>query len=229
MKCRPYLILLPILLMSCSSKEIKMENNPRFLTDYVGKMVQIEGKVSDMPWQHMIDMREDYPYMIYLDWEHDQTVVYSREPVKCQGALTVQGQVIRLEGQSKRPGSQTHYSELQILADRIICQSERPKAVAIDPENLSDYVGQVIELNGEITGIMWQHMMGFNPDYPYDGFLDWKGTQLVFYSKAPIDCKGKTRVIGKLIEISGAGKGEAPDNLHSEYQVLAELVECKNQ
>jgi hypothetical protein len=58
------------MVLSSCLKEVKMSNLN------VGKKVSIKGKVSEMPWQHMIQQFESHPHIYYIDWEGDQTVVY---------------------------------------------------------------------------------------------------------------------------------------------------------
>ena len=87
-----------------------------------GADVDLAGKISDTPWQHMIIMPQAYPYANYLDLEDgDQLVIYTKKQVNCTGEIKVNGKVIEAEGTSKRPGSDEKYTEPQILVDRFEC------------------------------------------------------------------------------------------------------------
>ncbi len=110
-----------ILLTGCLREEAKMEPAHKGLATYLGFKVSIKGRVSDMPWQHLIWMEKSHPYIYYIDWEDGQTVVYSAHPLECGPGVLVTGTVILSEGVSKKPGSEQAYAEYQIMADTIEC------------------------------------------------------------------------------------------------------------
>ena len=51
----------------------------------------------------------------------DQLVVYSKEKINCSGLIRIEGLVIQIEGESKRPGSDEVYREIQIMVDGWEC------------------------------------------------------------------------------------------------------------
>jgi len=51
------------------------------LADHVCSPVSLRGNVSNMPWQHMIDYRKDYPEIVYFDMDGDQIVLYAKTPI----------------------------------------------------------------------------------------------------------------------------------------------------
>lgn len=83
--------------------------------------VALTGKISDTPWQHMINIPETHPYADYLDFDDDQMVIYSQRMIDCSGEIKVMGAYIEIEGPSKRPGSNDVYKELQFLVDDFKC------------------------------------------------------------------------------------------------------------
>ena len=87
-----------------------------------GEEIVLTGMISDTPWQHMISMPESHPVANYFDFnDGDQVVIYTRVPVNCEGELEIRGDVIKVEGESKKPDSDELYSELQIKVDEMKC------------------------------------------------------------------------------------------------------------
>ena len=86
-------------------------------------LVEIEGRISRLPWQHIIGAPEGYREMYYFDLEGGaQIVIYAKTPIACEGPLTVWGRVIEIEGQSKRPDTKAQVSEYHIAVDRWECR-----------------------------------------------------------------------------------------------------------
>lgn len=87
-----------------------------------GDTVEVVGKISDMPWQHLVGMHEAYPYFYYIDIEGGgQIVAYSAKEIACEGRIKLRGKVIEAGGSSKRPGSDEEYRELQLLVRSFEC------------------------------------------------------------------------------------------------------------
>jgi len=92
------------------------------LEENIGKDIVLLGKLSNTPWQHMIDSSQKYENIYYLDLEGgDQIVFYSKTPVDCKDQIKLKGKVIRVVGKSKRPGSDVTYIEYQIVAEEWEC------------------------------------------------------------------------------------------------------------
>jgi hypothetical protein len=107
-----------LLFSSCSSQPVPNEKKQL----KVGETVELTGKLSNQPWQHMIDIREDYPYISYVDFDDgDQLVVYTKDLPMCNGEFSFKGTVIQIEGESKRPDSDEKFTEIQIIADETSC------------------------------------------------------------------------------------------------------------
>lgn len=88
----------------------------------VGAKVRLDGRISNLPWQHMIHWPDGYSQMAYFDFELGrQTVLYAKSAIACPGPLTVWGTVVKIQGESKRPGSQEPIVEYHILVDRFEC------------------------------------------------------------------------------------------------------------
>jgi len=87
-----------------------------------GDAVEIVGQISRTPWQHLVGMHEAYPYFYYIDIEGGgQIVAYSAEEIACSGKIRLSGEVIEAGGNSKRPGSDEEYRELQLLVQSFEC------------------------------------------------------------------------------------------------------------
>ncbi len=90
----------------------------------VGQKVELEGKISDVPWQHLIDFSDTHQIIQYFDLDSgDQIVIYSKETIECKEKMRLSGEVIKVDGKSKRPGdtSESVYVEYQILVDDWEC------------------------------------------------------------------------------------------------------------
>ncbi len=92
------------------------------LSECEGKVVQFEAKFADEVFQHMIDTELPYERMFYADSDRfGQLVVYSNVVTdECDGMILT-GTVIKIEGQTKRPGSDELYAERQLIAEDIVC------------------------------------------------------------------------------------------------------------
>lgn len=92
------------------------------LGSYLGKKIILEGKLSDIPWQHLINIPETHPEISYLDTTGGgQTVLYSKKPIGCDGRVKIKGTVVEVQGKSKRPDSQEQYMEYQVIVDTWNC------------------------------------------------------------------------------------------------------------
>ena len=99
------------------------------------KKITIEGEISSIPWQHMIGVFEEFPFSEYLDLDNqEQIVIYTKKQIlRRSSRIKATGEIIKLEGKSKRPGSQESYFEYQMLVDSwSYIEIRRPR------ENLSD-------------------------------------------------------------------------------------------
>ncbi|MHA1111671.1 MAG: hypothetical protein ACTSRE_11255 [Promethearchaeota archaeon] len=99
----------------------------------------------------------------------------------------------------------------------------------------SDYenvLGEVIEITGKVSNIVWQHMIMLQPDYPeisYFALLDEQEEeyhQLVVYSKMKIPESGKHTLRGRMIKSEGETKrpDEGRRKYYYEYQFIAEEI-----
>lgn len=95
-----------------------------FLKDKVGKIIAIKGKISDIPWQHMINYVENHNQIYYFDLEDgDQIVIYSEAEIHWTRFLLITGEVIEVKGKSKRPSKidDITYVEYHIIIDDWEC------------------------------------------------------------------------------------------------------------
>jgi hypothetical protein len=93
-----------------------------------------------------------------------------------------------------------------------------------DAATLKNYVGEKVVVTGNISKIIWQHMMGNFEGYPYDYYFDIGDSQIVIYSRKPIGSNEQIRVYGEVVKISGKAKGD-PREEYSEYHILVDRWE----
>jgi len=111
-----------IIFMGCKSMdEYHKLEDATYISEYEDKKIMLTGKISHIPWQHMIKAVQSHPYMEYFDVGDDQIVFYSIEQIDCKSTLTLYGTVIKVEGKSKRPGSDDIYTEYHLLVDKWQC------------------------------------------------------------------------------------------------------------
>lgn len=108
--------------MDNHTKEFRRIENEEKLSAFDGIGVSLDGTLSNIPWQHMIHIPETYSYISYLDSEaHGQIVIYSKTRITCRRKVTIYGTVFKVEGKSKRPGSEDRFTEYQIIAEKWKC------------------------------------------------------------------------------------------------------------
>ena len=113
-----YFIIISILTIGCDKMTEYVEvKDTGDLQEFEGKKVAIEGSISDMPWQHLINFPETHPVITYLDIGGDQIVIYTQDSLNCTGKVKVNGTVVKVQGTSKRPGSDETYVEYHIIVD----------------------------------------------------------------------------------------------------------------
>lgn len=94
----------------------------RNFKDLEGKMVTIKGRLSNLPWQHLIDPCIPYELIYYFDIENeDQIVIYTKNHVNCTNLVELTGKIIKVIGQSKRPGEKKEIYEYQMRVDKWKC------------------------------------------------------------------------------------------------------------
>jgi hypothetical protein len=74
------------------------------LPKHVGKTVMIQGKISDIPWQHMMAPPAGTKHDYYFNIGERQIVLYTKEELVCGTTLEVTGTVLEVAGASKRGG-----------------------------------------------------------------------------------------------------------------------------
>jgi len=103
-------------------KEYIQVKRDGYLGSYEGRKILIEGILSDRPWQHLISISTTHPEVSYLDIDTErQTVVYTKDKINCKGILKIKGTVVKIQGKSKRPGSDEMHTEFQIVVDTWEC------------------------------------------------------------------------------------------------------------
>jgi hypothetical protein len=91
------------------------------LQNHEGKKVSFEGTIAMVPWQHLIELPDTHRNINYVNVGKDQVVVYTKEAIECKAKVLVRGTVVKIQGKSKRPGSDEVFTEYQVVADSWQC------------------------------------------------------------------------------------------------------------
>jgi hypothetical protein len=91
---------------------------------------------------------------------------------------------------------------------------------------ISKIVGKSVSVVGKISDTPWQHLIGYFPGYSRDYYFDVGKDQIVIYSKTAIDCTGKVKVYGKVVEVKGKSKDPRKDEVYREYHITVDKAEC---
>ena len=84
-------------------------------------------------------------------------------------------------------------------------------------EKIIKSLGEFITISGQISEVIWQHMISYQPEYPHSEYFDLEdGYQIIIY------CKKKIDITGKVIKVSGQAK--RPSNISEEYTEYHILV-----
>ena len=94
------------------------------LKNKVGKKITLEGKISDIPWQHIIKSVITHKHIYYFDLKDEtQIVIYAKNGIDCRNNLVIEGEIIEVKAPSKRPSKidDITYVEYHMLVDKWIC------------------------------------------------------------------------------------------------------------
>ncbi|MCE7742777.1 MAG: hypothetical protein GOP50_10010 [Candidatus Heimdallarchaeota archaeon] len=92
--------------------------------------------------------------------------------------------------------------------------------------NFEECLDKTITIEGVISPIPWQHMIGMFEDYPFSEYFDLDNNeQIVIYSRTQI-LRRNTRIkaTGKIVKLTGRSKrpGKIDDDEYYEYQMLVD-------
>jgi hypothetical protein len=93
-------------------------------------------------------------------------------------------------------------------------------------EYLEQNVEKIIKIQGKVSTIIWQHIIGCFEGFPYMFYFDLDDFQIVIYSKKLIQYSHGTliEVIGKVVVVeSCSGKHDLEDH-YKEYHICAEEI-----
>ena len=104
---------------------------------HAGGSLAVTGRISQMPWQHLVDPIPG-KQILYLDLEGGhQIVVYSATKPVCPGRVWLTGRVVEVAGAGKRPGSTERFVEYQLDVSRWEClapgETDRQLRRLLDP------------------------------------------------------------------------------------------------
>lgn len=91
------------------------------LKEYEGKKVIVEGTISNIYWQHLIDSPRTHQVSSYFDIGNSQIMIYSKKDIECKGRLRIKGTVIKLGGGEKKTNQKETATEYHIVADDYEC------------------------------------------------------------------------------------------------------------
>lgn len=92
---------------------------------HLGAEVDLRGRVSATPWQHLMNPPPGHGEQVYFDLSDGQTVVYARTTIPCRGGAVVRGTVMMVGGGPKRLGSKIPdeaYREVHLVATGWRCE-----------------------------------------------------------------------------------------------------------
>ncbi|MHA1991382.1 MAG: hypothetical protein ACW981_05385 [Candidatus Hodarchaeales archaeon] len=91
-------------------------------------------------------------------------------------------------------------------------------------EKILNSLGESITISGQISEVIWQHMISYQPEYPHSDYFDLEDEyQIVIYCKEKIEIKTTIEITGKVIKVSGQPKRPTKVNEeYSEYQMLVD-------
>lgn len=92
--------------------------------------------------------------------------------------------------------------------------------------NFEECLEKTITIEGVISSIPWQHMIGIFEQFPFSEYLDLDNNQqIVIYTKTPI-LRRNTRIAatGEIIKLHGKSKkpDDSDKDVFFEYQMLVE-------
>lgn len=131
-----------------------------------GRRVVVTGRVSNVPWQHLIDARRAAE-AVYVDVDDGvQVVAYVRGELPTSGRLRLVATVLRSEGGAKRPGSSERHVELQldVLAWEELSATdvepllERLASPALDREEKSTAEDEVVAARRAAVPALLEHL-----------------------------------------------------------------------
>ncbi|KKK42631.1 hypothetical protein LCGC14_1822780 [marine sediment metagenome] len=93
---------------------------------FVGKEIQIIGKIAKEIWQHMTSIVDSYPFMEYFDLDFEnsfQIVIYTKDKISCKNKIEITGKLMKVSGRHKDPRSKIHddFFEYQLAVDSWRC------------------------------------------------------------------------------------------------------------
>jgi hypothetical protein len=91
---------------------------------HIGKTVELTGRISHTPWQHLMGNPFGFGETYYFDVGDFQIVIYSKVPIDCAGEVKIRGTVLKIQGPPKSAGSKVDetYVEYHLAVDEWTCR-----------------------------------------------------------------------------------------------------------
>lgn len=124
-KIKTVLIIFLMLFCATAGYGKKVKYTPVSIADdlknFVGKKVVVDGMISEIPWQHLMNPPSTHPVKIYFDVGKFQIVIYTKKKISCGKTLKVFGTVIQLQGAGKGSKVDETYTEYHVVVDSWKC------------------------------------------------------------------------------------------------------------
>ena len=94
------------------------------LEQNVGNKVNIQGKISNVMWQHFTISINEHPFMKYIDVNETlQIIAYTKEEINCKTNVELTGELIKVGNKGTDPRYKIHdeFFEFQLVVDSWKC------------------------------------------------------------------------------------------------------------
>ena len=90
--------------------------------------------------------------------------------------------------------------------------------------NFEECLEKKITIEGEISSLPWQHMIGVFEEFPFSNYLDLDNhEQIVIYTKEQVLRRNaRIKVSGEIIKLKGKSKRPGGQESYFEYQMLVD-------
>jgi len=115
-----------------------------------------------------------------------------------------------------------------IFAFTIGCSEVKEYVIVDNAKVLNNYEGQKISIQGTISALPYQHPVNIKKTHPVITYVNTGSYQIVVYVKQDVVCKHNqnVKINGTVIKIQANVQDSTQKEFVTEYQILADKVEC---
>jgi hypothetical protein len=113
-----------------------------------------------------------------------------------------------------------------LAASAAQADAEESRIMIKSMAELSAAVGKEVEIEGRVSKIPWQHLVGDVPGKTPEYFDLQGGGQIIVYVPKDFSCRGRAKLFGKVIEIEGGGKGQKIEERFVEHHLDVSSWNC---